>query len=256
MKAVLLGTGTSVGVPAIGCDCRVCTSTDPRNRRRRTSLYLQAEGSHVVVDTPPDFREQAISCRVPRVDAVLFTHSHADHIFGFDDIRRFNTIQDATIPAYADPSTLADLRRIFDYVEAPHVPGVYRPLIDFREVTAPFSVGDIRVTPLPVVHPPKPTLGYRFDAGGRSVGYVPDCHDMPDGTLELLGGLDVMILEALRHRPHPTHLTVEQSLAWLKRIGAKRSFLVHICHELEHVELEQSLPGGISPAFDGMSMEW
>jgi len=256
MKVMFLGTGTSVGVPVIGCDCRVCTSADVRNRRRRTSLYVEAAGTHLVIDTPPDFREQVLQFKVPRVDAVLFTHAHADHVLGFDDIRRFNTIQKGVIPAFGSPATVADLKRIFDYIGLDETSGMFRPRIDFREVAGPFEVGSIRIEPLPVVHDPKPTLGYRIDAQGRSLGFVPDCHVMPDETLARLKGVDVMILDALRHRPHKTHLTVEESLGLLKRIGARRSYLIHLCHELEHEETEKAVPEGVDVSYDGLTLDW
>lgn len=256
MKALFLGTGTSVGVPVIACDCPVCQSDDPRNRRRRSCLYVVAGGTHLLIDTPPDFREQALQYRVPRVDAVLFTHAHADHIFGFDDIRRYNTIQDGVIPAYAHPQTLVDLQRVFNYVGKERVVGMYRPRIDFRELTAPVLIGEISVTPLPVDHGPMPTYGYLFEHAGRSMGYVPDCASMPATTIERLQGCDVMVLDALRHRPHKTHLTIEQSLALLARIGARRSLMVHLCHEVEHAELQQSLPAGVEVSYDGLELEW
>jgi phosphoribosyl 1,2-cyclic phosphate phosphodiesterase len=251
MKATLLGTGTSSGIPIIGCDCDVCQSPDTRNRRRRTSLHLEAGGLHVLVDTPPDFREQALCYKLPRVDAVLFTHSHADHIFGFDDIRRYNTMQGGAIPAYAETATMQDLRRIFDYISTEKIPGFYRPQIDFLTIDGPFALGELRVTPLPVVHGPRPTLGFLFQSGGSSLAYVPDCKQMPDATMALLEGVDVVILDALRHRDHKTHMTVAESVATLQRIGAPQSYLVHLCHDLDHATLAETLPDGIDVSFDG-----
>lgn len=256
MKLTFLGTGTSVGIPVIGCDCAVCRSSEPRNRRRRTSLLVEAGGQSVVVDTPPDFREQALDHRIRRVDAVLFSHAHADHVFGFDDIRRFNTMQDAVIPAYANRETVDDLRRIFNYVERKRVAGLYHPRITFVAVEEPFAIGDLRVTPLPVEHATTPTLGYRFDADGHSAAYVPDCRRMPESTLDQLGGLDVMILDALRRQPHATHLSVDESVALLIRIGAQKSYMTHMCHDLEHWDLEKALPEGIHVAYDGLILSW
>lgn len=255
MKAVFLGTGTSTGVPMIGCDCPVCRSNDPRNKRRRAALYLEAAGLHIIVDTPPDFRDQALEFKIPRVDAVLFTHSHADHIFGFDDIRRFNTMQECVIPAYGSNETLADLRRIFDYVHHEKVPGLYRPRIDFREISGTFDLGGIHVDPLLVQHGSKPTLGFLFEAGDRSLAYVPDCHEMPDDVTAKLKNVDVMILDALRHRPHKTHLTVTDSVNVLKRIGAGRSYIIHMCHDLDHEETQKSLPDSIYVSYDGLTIE-
>ncbi|MFU8780078.1 MAG: MBL fold metallo-hydrolase [Kiritimatiellia bacterium] len=255
MQIQFLGTGTSCGVPMIGCECAVCRSEDPRDRRRRTSLYVSFEGQGILIDTPPDFREQALTYRVPRVDAVLFTHAHADHIFGFDDIRRYNTMQGGAIPAYADRATLADLRRVFDYVAAPNTLGTYCPEIVFRELDGPIWLGQMRVTPLPVVHGNRPTYGFLFEGGGVRVGYVPDCKNMPDETMERVRGVDVMILDALRHRPHVTHMTIAESRACLANIQAGAAYLIHMCHDVGHAELEASLPANIKVAYDGLLLD-
>ncbi len=255
-KATFLGTGTSSGVPIIGCDCAVCTSSDARDRRRRTSLYLEAGGMHLLVDTPPDFREQALAYRLPRVDAVFFTHSHADHIFGFDDIRRYNTMQQQVIPAYADPSTIADLRRVFNYISTETEPGFYRPQIDYRELEGGRVVlGEVTVEALPVEHGRQPVNGFLFAAGGTRLAYIPDCKRIPEATLARIRGVDVMVLDALRHRPHATHMTVAESLACLARIGAPQSWLIHLCHDLGHEELERTLPAGVRVAYDGLVVE-
>jgi len=252
MDLIFLGTGTSVGVPMIGCHCPVCSSKDPRNSRRRTSLYVRTERTAFVIDTPPDFRQQVLDFGIERVDAVVFTHAHADHIFGFDDIRRFNTLQNCVIPAYADAETLADVRRVFSYIgNSPSPKGLYRPLVDFVEIGGPFAVGDVKLTPLDVEHGCKMT-GYLLEQGALRIGYVPDCHSMPRETLERLHGVDVMILDALRYRPHPTHICVEESLALLAKIGAKRSYLIHLCHDVEHAELESRLTSGIYVSYDGL----
>jgi phosphoribosyl 1,2-cyclic phosphate phosphodiesterase len=256
MKAIFLGTGTSAGIPIIGCYCPVCASTDPHNRRRRTSLYLEAGGQYIVVDTPPDFREQAIEYRLPRVDAVCFTHSHADHIFGFDDIRRYNTIQDQIIPAYASQNTLDDLQRVFNYISTERITGFYRPRISFHAVSEPFNIGDVLITPVEVEHGQHTILGYRFDAEGRSLGYVPDCSAMTDAAVDAFRGIDVMILDALRIKPHLTHLTLEDSIALLRRIGAKTSYTIHLCHDLDHEETQATLPDTMHVSHDGLTLEW
>ncbi|MEI6807214.1 MAG: MBL fold metallo-hydrolase [bacterium] len=256
VKVVFLGTGTSVGIPAIGCTCPVCLSDDPRNKRLRTSLYLQAGGTSVVVDTAPDFRMQAITHKIPRVDALVFTHSHADHILGFDDIRRYNTMQDGRIPAYGSADTIADMNRIFDYIHHEHAPGVYRPRVDFHEVSGPFQIGAIQVEPFQVVHAPKMTYGYRFEAAGRSLGYFPDCHEMAPATVQRLQGLDVMVLDALRHKPHSTHLTLAESIKTLEKIGARKSFIIHMCHDLDHEQTQKALPESMFVSYDGLILEW
>ena len=256
MKLVFLGTGTSVGVPMIGCDCAVCRSGDPHNRRRRTSLYLQAGGCHVIVDTTPDFREQVLQYKVPRVDAVFFTHSHADHIFGFDDIRRFNSMQQSVIPAYAAADTLDDLLRIYNYVDyGDEIPGVFRPRSEFRPMDGPVTLDGLCVTPVAVEHGPTTTRGYVFEAEGRRVGYIPDCKAIPEEAYASLRDLDIMVLDGLRHRPHRTHLTVEESVAALQRIGAAQSYIIHLCHDLDHAETQAGLPAGIDVSYDGLSVD-
>lgn len=254
---VFLGTGTSVGIPVIGCDCAVCRSPDPRNKRRRSSLYVQAGGAHLIIDASLDFREQALTFQVPRVDAVLITHSHADHIFGLDDVRRYNTIQNAAIPVYASPGAVRDLRRIFDYalVDQPP-PGVYRPRLEFAEVSAPFQVGSVAITPIRVPHGEADTYGFRLEAEGRSLGYVPDCKRMDEETVGRFQGVDVMVLDALRHRPHSTHMTVAESVAALRSIAARESYLTHMCHDLDHEQTQVGLPAGVFVSCDGLTLSW
>lgn len=254
IELIFLGTGTSVGIPMIGCHCPVCSSKDPRNIRRRTSLYVNTKEAAFVIDTPPDFRQQMLDHGIERLDAVVFTHSHADHIFGFDDIRRFNTLKGSSIPAYGDAETLADVRRIYNYISMkPSLQGLYRPLVEFIEVAEAFQVGQVRLTPLDVQHGQKMT-GYLMECGEFKVGYVPDCHSMPMETVIKLQGVDVMILDALRDRPHPSHINVEESLALLAQINAKQSYLIHLCHDLEHADLELRLPSTVKVSYDGLKV--
>jgi len=238
----------------IGCHCEVCTSGDPRNVRRRSSLYVSTDETAFVIDTPPDFRQQMLDYQIERCHAVLFTHSHADHIFGFDDIRRFNTIHRCVLPAYAEPETLAGLRHAFSYIDdKPSNTGLYRAQINFIAVSGPFAVGDVRVTPLKVEHGAAMT-GYLLEHEGRRVGYVPDCTVLPGETIAQLNGVDVMILDCLRYRPHPAHLNVEQSLAYLSQIKAKQSYLIHLCHDVDHATLEASLPADVRISYDGLEL--
>lgn len=255
MKITFLGTGTSSGVPAIGCQCAVCRSNDPRNKRRRASIYVQAAGHHIIIDTPPDFRDQALTFGVHRVDAVLITHAHADHVFGFDDIRRFNEIQDAVIPVYGSPATMEAMNRSFPYVHQVAQPGLSYPRVDFQTVTAPFMVGAVRIEPLPVEHAGIETYGYRLEADGQTLGYVPDCHQLNADVVERLRNLDCLILDGLRRKPHPTHFSLDQSVAELKRLGAQRSFITHMTHDLDHITTSQALPAGIEIPFDGLIVE-
>ena len=255
MKITFLGTGTSIGVPVIGCACAVCHSTNPKNRRRRSSVHVEAEGLHIQIDTPPDFREQVLEYGVPRVDAVLITHAHADHVFGFDDLRRFNTIQGAVIPVYSSASTIEELRRIFAYAFRPVPPGMYRPQVTLNAVDAPFLVGKVRVTPVPVQHGDAIMFGYRLDGDGRSLGYVPDCVSMTSAAVAAFSGVDLMVLDALRHTPHASHAHVESSLAMLKKIGPRRSFLTHMCHDIDHDAVQAKMPPAVELAWDGLVVE-
>lgn len=254
MKLLFLGTGTSVGIPMIGCHCPVCTSDDTRNVRRRSSLYVSTEEVAFVIDTPPDFRQQMLDFHIERCDAVLFTHAHADHIFGFDDIRRFNTIHQRVLPAYAEAETLAELRRIFNYIDdQPSQLGLYRAQIAFHEIREPFRLGDIGIEPVPVQHGAAMT-GYVLEHNGKRVGYVPDCHSLSPEAIQTLKGVDVMILDCLRYREHPAHLCVEESLAYLEQIAPAQAFLMHLCHDIDHATLEATLPPHIHVSYDGLTV--
>lgn len=254
MELLLLGTGTSVGIPMIGCQCPVCTSADPRNKRRRTSAHLTAGNISIQIDTPPDFREQCLTFGVNHIDAVIFTHAHFDHVFGFDDIRRFNTMQQQIIPIYAAPDTINEIRRIYPYIDTTVQQGYYRPQADFQSVTAPFKIGEVTITPVEVMHGESHTVGYRFDHQGRSLGYVPDCHAMNNAAIDRLRGVNVIILDTLRYTPHPSHMSVAESLALLQKIGADRSYLIHLCHDLDHNRLQSQLPPNVFVSYDGQRL--
>lgn len=249
-RVTFLGTGTSHGVPIIGCGCAVCRSVDPRDRRLRPSIYLQVEGGPaVLVDTATDLRQQALTFGVTQVDAILFTHSHADHVFGLDEVRRFNMIKGGPIQAWADEDTAADLRRMFAYVFSPPAErGGGIPQIELATIDAAFGVGPLRVQPVPLLHGERPILGFRF---GR-FAYLTDCSRIPDEAWPLLDGLDVLVLDALRHRPHPTHFTVAGAVEAAARIGATRTYLTHICHDLPHEETGRALPESVELAYDGL----
>ncbi len=252
MKATVtvLGSGTSHGVPMIGCTCVVCQSPDPRDRRSRPSIYIDVEGGpSILVDTSTDLRQQALANRIARVDAILFTHSHADHVMGLDDVRRFNVMQAGAIPAYADARTADDLRRTFSYIfNAPDEQGGGIPQLALATIDGRFNLGSVVVQPVPLFHGKRPIFGYRLG----NFAYLTDCNRLPDEAWPLLQDLDVLVLDALRHRPHPTHFTVAEALTVIERLKPRQAYLTHICHDLPHVDTNASLPAGVELAYDGL----
>lgn len=252
-----LGTGTSVGVPQIGCRCPVCTSADPRDRRRRCGAYVSTASAAFLVDTPPELREACIAYSVDRVNAICLTHAHMDHVAGFDDVRRFNTMNGGVpMPCYATADTIDRMHGIFPYISArKNELGLFRPMIDFVDNSKPFAIGDVAVERVEVEHG-FPCCGYVFTApGGARLAYVSDCHALPEETLEKIRGVDVMVLNCLRARPHPTHLNEEAALGYLREIGPGRAYLVHMCHDISHAEWLRRLPPGVEPAYDGLEIE-
>jgi phosphoribosyl 1,2-cyclic phosphate phosphodiesterase len=266
LKVTVLGSGTSHGVPMIGCECAVCRSADPRDRRTRPSILLQLDEPsgaasssrvsgavrHVLVDTSTDLRMQALRHDIRRVDAVLYTHSHADHIFGLDDVRRFNVLQHSAVPFFADPRTAADLERTFAYVFARTTPtgGGVPQLAPFR-VGGPFTLGGVEVGPVPLLHGRRLILGFRIGA----FAYLTDCSAIPDASWPLLEGVEVLILDALRHRPHPTHFSVSEALDVVARLGPRAAYFTHICHDLPHAATCAALPAGVELAYDGLVLD-
>lgn len=263
IRVTMLGTGTSHGVPMIGCDCATCRSDDPRDRRSRPSILIERTGDgpadaaaagvrSILVDTSTDLRAQALAFDVRRVDAILFTHSHADHILGLDEVRRFNMIQKSAIPAYGDARTVADLRQTFAYIfDASTPPGGGIPQITLSTIGGPFVLGGLEIVPVPLLHGTRPILGFRIGA----FAYLTDCSRIPDGSWPLLEGVRVLVLDALRERPHPTHFSVSEAVAAAARIGAEQTFLTHICHDLPHAATCARLPRGVQLAYDGQVLE-
>ena len=247
-----LGTGTSHGVPMIGCRCATCRSTDPRDRRSRPSILFElAGGARVLVDTTPDLRAQALAHDLDRVDAILFTHCHADHVMGLDDVRRFNVLQQAAIPCYGDARSLGELRRSFAYIFDGADEGGGLPRITLNPIDGPLEIGGETFVPVPVWHGRRQIVGYRF----RDFAYLTDCSGIPDQSWPLLDGVDTLAIDALRHRPHPTHFTVDEAIAASARLGPRRTFLTHICHDLPHEATNASLPPGVELAYDGLCIE-
>lgn len=253
MKIAFLGTGTSHGIPVIGCTCAVCLSPHPKNKRNRTGIWLsETDGTSAVIDVSSEFRLAALRHGMSRLDFALLTHSHSDHVSGLDDLRVFSQRSGKAVPIHADSATLADLRVRFAYAFAP--PKEYGggvPQYELREVTGPFDAGPWRVTPLPVLHGPEPILGFRV----QDFAFITDVTVIPEATLDLMRGLDVLALDCLRRKPHSTHLSLPQALDYARRIRAKRTYLVHLAHELEHEETQRECPEGVFVAWDGLELE-
>lgn len=251
MKLTFLGTGTSTGVPTLACRCRVCTSADPHHKRTRPSVMVEVDGRVVLIDTTPDFRAQAMREDIERIDAVLYTHDHVDHVMGLDDVRPFYFRQQVPIPIYADSRTMDSIRRIYKYIFDQIYPYGGIAKLEPHLIESPFELFGERVIPLPVLHGNLPVLGFRI----RDFAYITDFSEIPEPTPDLLKGLDVLVLDALRHKPHPTHSTVENSLAWVERLKPRRAFFTHIAHELAHEETNATLPQHVQLAFDGLKLE-
>jgi phosphoribosyl 1,2-cyclic phosphate phosphodiesterase len=251
-RLVFLGTGTSHGVPVIGCDCPVCTSPNPKNQRTRCSVVLGLPRGILLVDTPPDLRVQLLREKIGLVHAVLYTHEHADHLFGLDDLRIFAKYLGGDLPVYCEPRVEARIRGVFDYAFDP-VARTYMaggvPRLDLRSISSePFEVLGSRAVPIPLRHGRYDVFGYRFGP----LAYCTDTNAIPPESMSLLQGLDVLVLDCLRRKPHPTHLTLDEAVAAARQVAAKRTLFTHLCHELEHEETNASLPPGMEAAYDGM----
>jgi phosphoribosyl 1,2-cyclic phosphate phosphodiesterase len=254
LTITFLGTGTSQGVPMLTCDCAVCTSPDPRDARTRASIYVQTPECSFVVDTGPDFRQQALRERIRRVDAVVFTHAHTDHIMGFDDLRAY-CYGGKDLPVYGSAETLALVQRAFAFAFDGNnrFPGYIRPLP--QPVSGPFHVGATELVPLPVPHGRTTTFGYLFSrAGEKLAAYLSDCKELPLPVIDALQGVDTLIIDALRRKEHPTHMNIDEALAAAETVQPRRVWFTHLCHDLAHAEVEPTLPAHIRIAFDGLKL--
>jgi len=253
MRVTFLGTGTSTGVPVIGCRCRVCTSADPLNQRLRQSVLLETNGKYGLIDTTPDLRLQLLRNPIPRLDFVLFTHSHSDHLMGLDDIRPFNFRQREPVHAFASAPTGRAIRRAFSYIwDASTQIGGGKPQLELHDVDGTFTHEGIEIIPIPVAHGDWTILGYRV--GGFA--YITDTNGIPPDSMRLLEGVDVLALDGLRPAPHhPTHFTIGEAVDCARRIGARETWLIHLAHEVDHAEVEATLPEGVRLAYDGLVLE-
>lgn len=257
MRLTFLGTGTSFGVPVIGCDCDTCTSDDPRDRRTRHGALLEDGTRRVLIDTPPELRIQLLREGVGRIDAVWFTHCHADHVHGVDDLRAFTVRGGGPLPVHASRACVEVLASRFAYIFDPRaepIAGTSRPDAHLRAIApyVPHEVGGLTMLPLPVPHGREEVLGFRV--GG--LGYITDAKRLPDRTLEALRGVRILVLNALWYgNPHPTHFTVDEAVEVARELGAERTYLTHLTHRLRHRDLEGRLPAGILPAYDGLQVE-
>ncbi len=252
MKLTFLGTGTSTGVPAIGCDCETCVSEDARDKRLRVSVLVEHGGRRILVDTSTDFRQQALRFGIRRLDAVLITHAHADHIFGLDDLRPLN-FRHGALPLFTDERAWTDLRRIFQYVfEAKWQGGGLPQIVPHTiEANAPFCFApDFNVLPLTVLHGKLPALAFRFN----DFAYATDLSEIPPATMDALANLDALVLDCLRFKPHPTHLNLDGSLEIIERLRPRRAYLTHIAHDIKHARDSRLLPVGVEWAYDGLEV--
>lgn len=251
-EIIVLGSGTSMGVPTLGCTCAVCKSTDSRDRRTRPSIAVVFHDGEtercVLIDSGPDFRQQALRENIRRIDAVLYTHSHADHILGLDDLRPLSFREPGKIPLYADTPTSEVLRQVFEYTFSEDSSYPHKARVELHPLQSRTHLFGVEFIAVPLVHGDLSTFGFRFG----NAAYLTDMSDIPESSFALLENLDSLILDALRHTPHSSHSTVENSLKFVERIQPKRAYFTHMSHDLGHVETEKNLPANVRLAFDGL----
>ncbi|PLX79344.1 MAG: MBL fold metallo-hydrolase [Desulfuromonas sp.] len=252
LDVTLLGTGTSTGIPVPGCNCQVCSSDDQRNDRTRCSLLFSVAGRNILIDTATDFRQQALREKIERIDAVLFTHTHADHIHGIDDLRPFNKKGQDPIPVYADTDTLPTIRKNFSYIFGGEEASGYCPRLSLHPIDGPFELFGVPIVPVPLQHGNGTSLGFRCGP----VAYLTDCNAIPATSKALLTDLKLLILDALRFRPHGSHFNIAEAIATAEAIGAEQTLLTHLSHEVDHGKHSEGLPPRIEFAFDGQKFSF
>lgn len=250
LQITFLGTGTSHGVPVIACDCEVCQSDNPKNKRMRTSLYVKSKKYNLLIDTPPEMRLELIENNIKEVNSVLMTHAHADHIMGFDDIRALNWFQGKEMPVYGDQKTLNHIRKVFPYIFAEENTGGGIPQVVLKEVEAEFTFADLNIKAVPIYHGSNLILGYRIN----NFAYLTDCSSIPESSYKMLAGIEYAAIDSLRFKEHPTHMSVDQAVELVEKLNLKKGYLTHISHRLDHDKLIDYLPENVRPAYDGLKI--
>ena len=251
VKITIIGSGTSTGVPVIGCSCDICSSSDKRNKRSRSSILISINGKNILIDTSTDLRCQALKNNIKAVNAVLFTHPHADHVHGIDELRSFNFIQKETIPCYGDERTLERIRCMFSYIFDAGENTVGIPRLEMNRIDGAFNIFGLSIVPLVVMHGDLPILGYRF----ANAAYITDCSRIPEETMAELEGLDFLVLGALRYTPHSKHFNIDEALAVVEEIRPKKAIFTHLSHEVDFKRTSLELPENVSLAYDGLTIE-
>lgn len=251
LEITFLGTGTSHGVPIIGCNCDTCISDNPKNKRFRSSIYVKTDFKNILVDTSPDLRLQLLNNDITDIDFVLFTHAHADHIMGFDDLRAINRINKMDIPCYGNKDTLEAIKRKFEYIFKDCHFNFAVPSVKLNEIEGTIYYDELKIIPLPVKHNHEEVLGYKIG----KMAYITDCSYIPEETMDLIKDIDLLILDALRYKTHPKHFNINEAVEVIQKLGVERSYLTHISHEIEHEKENEALPKGIQLAYDGLQLE-